>query len=124
MTSATANNATIALNGAAVSTSAPPTRSCPTARARNVPTIVDREDPPALRRLGLGTQPALGCDEEPGAAEPDDRVQDQPGQWSDQERHSRGPGDDQAGEGVIGADVPDPLDDPSAAQRAQRETAE
>jgi hypothetical protein len=35
---------------------------------------VDREDPPALRWLGLGIEPTLGRDEEPGAAEADDRA--------------------------------------------------
>ena len=39
MTSATANRATIALKGAAVSILALPIRSCPTARATNVPTM-------------------------------------------------------------------------------------
>ena len=39
MTNATANRATIALNGAAVSILARPISSYPTARARNVPTM-------------------------------------------------------------------------------------
>ena len=81
---------------------------------------VDRKDPSALRRLGLGVEPALGCDEEPGAAEADDRPQDQPGQRSEQQRHRRGRRDHHPSEGGIGADVPNPLDDRSAAQRGQR----
>ena len=39
MTSATAKRATIALKGAVVSIFARPIRSCPTARATNVPTM-------------------------------------------------------------------------------------
>jgi hypothetical protein len=39
MTSATANNTAIALKGSAVSTFAWPIRSCPNARAKNVPNM-------------------------------------------------------------------------------------
>jgi len=85
---------------------------------------IEREGPPAFLRLGLGVEPALGCDEQPGAAEADNRPQDQPGQRSDQKRHGRGRGDDEPGEGGVGADMPDPLYDPFAAHRGQCEAGE
>jgi hypothetical protein len=50
---------------------------------------VERKHSPALRRLGFRVQPALGCDEEASAAEPDHRTQDEPWQRSDEERHGR-----------------------------------
>ena len=75
---------------------------------------VNREDPSALRRPGLGVEPTLGRNEDPRAAEPDDPAQDQPWQGPNPERHGRGRGDHEAAERGVGADVPDPLDDPSA----------
>jgi hypothetical protein len=88
------------------------------------PDHVDREDPPALRRLGFGIEPTLGGDEQSGATKPDDRSKDQPYERSDHQRHGRSRGGDETGEGGIATDVPDPLDDLSTAQRGEREAGE
>src|SRR5215472_12878483 len=119
MTSATANTATIALKGAAVSISTTPNQELSERKSEERADHVDREDPPALCRPGFSIEPALGGDEESAASEANDRAQQQPGQWSAPERHRRGCGDDHSGEGGVGTDVTDPLDDPSAAQRSQ-----
>jgi hypothetical protein len=85
---------------------------------------VDREDPAARARRRLRVQPALGRDEEPGAAEADGRAQGQPTEGLDEQRHGRGRGGDQPGEGGVGANVADARDDPIRAHRAQREASE
>jgi hypothetical protein len=77
-----------------------------------------------FRRLCLGVQPALGRDEDPGAAESDDRAQGQPGEWSDQEWHDRSRCGDQTSKCGVGADVPDPFDDSAATCCAQCEADE
>ena len=76
----------------------------------------------ALSQLSV-VEPAFGRNEEPGAAESHKCPQNQQGQRSHDEGHRGGCGDDQPGKGSIGADVPDPLDDPSAVQRGQCEAA-
>ena len=124
MTSATANRSTITLNGAAAFDLDPADQELSHRESQEGADHVEREDPPALRRLCLDVEPALGRDKDTGASESNDRAQDEPGQWSDPEWHRRSRCYDQASEGRIGADVPYPLDDLSAAHRAQREAGE
>ncbi len=85
---------------------------------------IDCKNPPVFRRLCLGVQPALGRDEDPGAAESDDRAQGQPGEWSGQVWHDRGRCGDQTSKCDVGADVPDPFDDSAATCCAQCEADE
>ena len=124
MTSATANRAAIALNGSRRFNLGPGDQELSQRESDECAEHVGREDSPPLRWLSLSVEPALGGDKESRATEADHRAQGQPRQRSDKQRHEGSRGDDQPCEGGIGADMPDSLDDPLAAQCAKREAGE